>query len=95
MQDIIRDAGLEPAPFVLCVESGRPLGDVREAVARALRFRVSGTPTYFLGYPVAGADAVTIERHVVGAVGAEPILAAIEDLLKARSDEAARRRVDR
>jgi len=56
---------------------------------------VDGTPTFFFGYPIAGEDAITVERHLAGAAGVAPVIEAIEALLNSLRDRQLRIRTDR
>ena len=88
-------SGLDAGPLVLCVETGRHGPAVRNAVARAMAHRVTATPTYFFGYPVEGGTALTVERHVVGEIGAAEFGEIVDALIRSKREAEARRRVDR
>lgn len=87
--------GTDPGQLVFCVETGRHTGDIRNVVARATTHRVTATPTFFFGYPVDSGAGLTVERHVVGEIGAEQFGQIVAQLIQSRRQAEARRRVDR
>lgn len=87
--------GLDLAQLVPCVEAGRPLEAIRDGAARAAAHRVDATPAFFFGYPIPGEDALSVERHLVGAAGAKPAIEAIEALLSSLRERQQRIRSDR
>jgi len=88
-------AELDADALVACVADGRHLAAVRADSARATAIGADATPTFLFGLPGAVAGSVSVERHVVGAVGYEPIGAAIEALRESLRQRALREKVDR
>jgi protein-disulfide isomerase len=95
LDDFADALGLDTGALLLCVETGRHLPAVRNAVAKARAHRVEATPTFFFGYPVDRQTALTVERHVVGEVSLDQFAGIVEQLLKSKRDAKARSRVDR
>lgn len=87
--------GLDLTSLAACVEAGHLLEAVRDGAARAMAHRVDATPSFFFGYPVPGEEAISIERHLVGAIGAGPVLEAIEALEHSLRGRQQRARIDR
>jgi protein-disulfide isomerase len=88
-------ASLDHARLTACLEGDEQLALLAEGVARARAHRVDATPTFFFGFATPGENALTIERHLVGAAGAGPAIEAIEALLHSRRAQQLRDRVDR
>lgn len=81
LERLARATGLDPERLTACVASGEQQMPLDEGMARALAHRVDATPVFFFGYPVPGTHSMTIERHLVGAVGMAPVVDAIDALL--------------
>jgi protein-disulfide isomerase len=88
-------AGLDAGRLSYCLESGRQLSPLRDGAQRATAYRVEATPAFLFGFPVDGGTAMSVERHLVGAVGATPAIEAIEALLRSLDERLRRERVDR
>jgi protein-disulfide isomerase len=92
---LAKATGLDLTSLSACVETGRQLEPLRDGAALAAAHRVDATPTYFFGYPADGQNAMTVERHLVGATGVAPVIEAIEALLNSLRDRQLRIRTDR
>jgi len=87
-------AGLDPARLAACFAAGRHLEAVRADARLAAGVAADATPTFLFGFPDGDAGAIRVERHVEGAVGLEPVVAAIEALRESLRQRALRQRVD-
>lgn len=88
-------ATLDGARLAGCVAGVEQRALLDEGIARAAAHRVDATPTFFFGFPAPGENALTVERHIVGAAGPGPVIEAIEALLRSRREQQLRDRVDR
>jgi protein-disulfide isomerase len=88
-------ASVDGARLAACVEGGEQRALLDEGIARAHAHRVDATPTFFIGFPAPGENALTVERYMVGAQGGGPVIDAIEALLTSRRAQQLRDRVDR
>lgn len=87
-------ANLDASSLAACVVAGRHLEAVRADARRAAAVAADATPTFLFGFPAGEDGAVRIERHLEGAVGLEPVVAAIEALRESLRQRALRERVD-
>jgi protein-disulfide isomerase len=87
-------ASVDAEALRACVDSGRHVAGVRAAASRAAAVRVTGTPTFLFGFPLGDGRTVAVERHLEGAVGLEPVVAAIEALRESLRQRALREVVD-
>ena len=95
LERLARATGLDRERLTACVGSGEQQMPLDEGMARALAHRVDATPVFFFGYPIPDTHAMTIERHLVGAVGTAPVMDAIEALLSSLRVRQQRLRMDR
>lgn len=86
--------GADPASIGFCVSTHRHEQAIANAVARARAYRVSATPTYLVGFPVAGTGEITVQRNIVGATNVARIAEAIEQLLASERAKSSHR-IDR
>lgn len=87
-------AKLDAAALAACVAAGRPLDAVRADAVRAAAIAADATPTFLFAFPDGDAGTLRVERYVEGAVGLEPVVAAIEALRESLRQRALRERVD-
>jgi protein-disulfide isomerase len=79
-----RAAGVAPAPFEECLQSGRQAAAVRRDLADGQRAGVRGTPTFFLAAVAPDGSTLTVLRTLRGAQPFAAFKEAIDAALAAR-----------
>jgi protein-disulfide isomerase len=75
-----QEAGAEPAAFKSCFDTDAHAGKIRQDLSDAQAAGITGTPTFFLGYPD-GNGKVKVVRRIQGAQPFPVFKAAIDGLL--------------
>ncbi|HET7341814.1 MAG TPA: thioredoxin domain-containing protein, partial [Methylomirabilota bacterium] len=81
--DLLRyaqESGVEPGAFQKCLEAAPHTDKIRQDLADAQAAGITGTPTFFLGFPESGGK-VKIVRRIQGAQPYPVFKAAIDGLL--------------
>jgi protein-disulfide isomerase len=87
--DRAKTLALNADEFAACLSSDRYADDIQKSVTEAQKAGIGATPTFFIGTIDSNGDVVNIIKQIVGARPYSDFQAALDEVLKSNSQQAA------